>query len=112
QVFDSELNARLQHRSHVVGSGPMTKEAGQSPLVRPAAVPVHDDRDVLRQLVGRRNPVEREASRFGHTSRTSCSFRWPIRSISATTVSVCFWRRSWLRRDSSSEIFLSFSSFL
>src|SRR5947207_11399504 len=46
-LFRSEVCSRLERPPHGFGTGAVPGRARQSALLRPAAVAVHDDRDVL-----------------------------------------------------------------
>ncbi len=47
-----ELARRARHVAHRVGTPPVALQAGETPLLRPAAVPVHDDADVAGERPG------------------------------------------------------------
>jgi len=48
QIFDARARARLDGRTHRIDAARMARYARQTSLRRPAAVAVHDDRDVAR----------------------------------------------------------------
>jgi len=47
-----ELARRPRHLAHRVGASPVALQAREAPLLRPAAVPVHDDADVSGERPG------------------------------------------------------------
>ena len=49
QNRNAKLGRTLHHLSHGVDTGTMPSDARQAPLSGPAAIAVHDDRDVGRQ---------------------------------------------------------------
>src|SRR5438270_8822546 len=77
QVGNAELDARFENRAHVVGAGAVTEETGETTLICPAPVAVHDDRNVTWQLVDAWLPRGWQQRCLGHTSSTSCSLRGP-----------------------------------
>jgi len=56
QIRDAELGGRGQRTPHRLGAAAVTGNARQAASLRPAAVAIHDDRDVARrQRAGRSN---------------------------------------------------------
>src|SRR5204863_7811213 len=97
----------------VLGARAVALQPLHAALAGPAAVAVHDDRDVAwngPELLGR------AAKGLGlgchQTSLTSRSLRPAASSTCLIEPSVSFWTRSRARRRSSCEILPSFSSFL
>ncbi len=82
--------------------GPMSRGAGQTLPLRPSAVAIHDDGHMLRKLLRHADQI----------SMISFSLPWQRLSASATYLSVSFCTSSLAFFNSSSEMTLSFSSFL
>jgi hypothetical protein len=79
QVLDAALDRRADDRPHGLDALAVPGHARQQPLLGPAAVAVHDDRDVPRNAAGGGNLAGR--ARMGHGGSGSASRR--ARSLGA-----------------------------
>ena len=77
QDLDAVVGGSLQRPAHRFGAGAMTGDARQAALLRPAAVAVHDDRDVARDA-----PLPPAASPAGALLGGGCGGHLPRISFS------------------------------
>src|SRR5213075_2166907 len=101
EVLDAVADARLHDLAHRLDTLAMPADAREEALLRPAAIAVHDDGDVARDLRGFGNRLRR-AFEVRHTDMSSFSFSATSLSMSAIDLSVIFWTSSWARISSSS----------
>ena len=132
EVVDAALDAGADDAAHRLDALAVTGDARQQPLLRPAPVAVHDDRDVARDVAGRRyvaGGAGVHAGGAGRGSGAACrcggaadaaGVRSPsgpppsparTLSISAMKRSVSFCTSACACRSSSSATAWSFSSF-
>lgn len=50
EVLDPQFSAMLHDRTHRFNPAPVPLDSGQTPRLSPAAITVHDDRDMARDL--------------------------------------------------------------
>src|SRR5262249_26383010 len=108
EELDAALGAGAHRGAHGVGAGAMAGHARQQPRLRPAAVAVHDDRDVPRHVAGGGNLPG--AALRAHMARSSASFCCSILSMVWMCRSVAFCTSSCARRSSFSDTSFFFSA--